>query len=193
MDLANPKDYKIILGSKSPRRKALLAEIISTFETRSKEVDESFPANMDIRKVAEFLACKKGAAFHKELKENELLLCSDTTVCVGDEILNKPANSEEARAMLEKLSGKKHEVITGVCLKSKDKEISFSDCTEVYFKNLSPAEIDYYIEKHQPFDKAGSYGIQEWIGFIGVEKIVGDYYNVMGLPLRKVYEGIKTF
>ncbi len=180
--------YHVILGSQSPRRRALLGELGIPFEARSKDIDESFPKDLEIEKVAEYLACKKAEAFEAELNANDLLITSDTTVCLPDEILNKASSEAEAKEMLIKLSGKSHQVISGVCIKTKTKSISFSESTKVYFKVLSEEEIEYYIEHYQPFDKAGAYGIQEWIGFIGIEKIEGDYYNVMGLPMQHLYE-----
>lgn len=185
--------FRIILGSKSPRRKELLAALNISFTQKTKDTDESFSKDLPVEDVAAFLAQKKAEALASELQVNELLICSDTTVVLDGLILNKAANAEEAKRMLEALSGKKHEVITGVCLKSLEKEQVFSVSTLVYFKNLSEKEIDFYINEYQPFDKAGAYGIQEWIGMIGVEKIEGDFYNVMGLPLEKLYEALKAF
>ena len=135
----------------------------------------------------------KAAAFTEEIKQKDLIIASDTIVLIEDEILNKPNTVQEAFEMLSKLSGKQHEVITGVCLKSKEKEVSFSISTSVFFKQLKEDEINYYIEKYKPFDKAGAYGIQEWIGLIGVNKIEGSFYNVMGFPAKAVYEAIERF
>lgn len=182
--------YNIILGSKSPRRQQLLSGLDIPYETQSKETDESFPESMDIRTVAEYLANKKAQAFESEMDSNDLVITSDTTVCLNHHILNKAKDRKEAKQMLETLSGKTHEVITGVCIKTINKSVSFSETTKVFFKALSLEEMDYYIETYQPFDKAGAYGIQEWIGYIGVEKIEGDYYNVMGLPLAKLYKAL---
>jgi septum formation protein len=189
----NPKGFNIILASQSPRRKQLLADLGYTFSQVSKDLDESFSAELPFKKVAEFLACKKADGFHADLQPNDLLITSDTTVCLEQEILNKAANTEEAIIMLQKLSGTNHEVITGVCLSSIEKRISFSVSTKVFFKELSISEIEYYIENYRPFDKAGAYGIQEWIGFIGVEKIEGSYFNVMGLPVKQLHEAIMEF
>ncbi len=143
--------------------------------------------------VAEYLSRKKATAGLDELKDKELLITSDTTVLLGKKILNKASNTREAKEMLKMLSGRKHKVVTGVCLSSKEKAISFSVTTKVYFKKLKEEEIDYYIEHYKPFDKAGAYGIQEWIGMIGVKKIKGSYFNVMGLPLKELYEELKKF
>lgn len=185
--------YNIILGSKSPRRQQLLSGLDIPFEIQSKETDESFPESMDIRTVAEYLANKKAQAFESEMDSNDLVITSDTTVCLNHHILNKAKDAEEAKQMLETLSGKAHEVITGVCIKTINKTVSFSEMTKVYFKTLSSEEMDYYINNYKPYDKAGAYGIQEWIGYIGVEKIEGDYYNVMGLPLAKLYFKLDSF
>ncbi len=189
----NPKGYNIILASQSLRRKQLLSELGYKFTQTSKDLDESFPSDLPINEVAEYLANKKAKGFKEDLKENDLLITSDTTVCLENEILNKAANPEEAKVMLQKISGKAHEVITGVCLSSLSKSISFSGTTKVYFKELSKDEIDFYIENFKPFDKAGAYGIQEWIGFIGVEKIEGSYFNVMGLPVKLLHATIENF
>lgn len=186
-------NYNIILGSKSPRRKELLAGLDIPFTTKTKETDESFSKDMDIRDVAEYLAIKKANAFDSELESSDLLITSDTTVCLKDQILNKAQNKDEAIAMLKSLSDQTHEVITGVCIKTSEKTISFSETTKVYFKQLEDEEIEYYVDNYQPFDKAGAYGIQEWIGYIGVKKIEGDYYNVMGLPLFKLFKQLESF
>ncbi len=178
--------YKVILASKSPRRQELLKSLELDFSIKVRSIDESFPSELDASKVAEYIAVKKSEAFN-DLAEDELLLTSDTVVKVGDQILGKAESVEEAAEMLSFISGKSHEVMTGVCLKTKAKTISFSETTIVHFKQLSKAEIDHYITTYKPFDKAGAYGIQEWIGMIGITKIEGDYYNVMGLPLQKLY------
>jgi len=183
----------IILGSKSPRRKELLAGLDITFETRTKEVEETFPNTIEQHKVAEYLAEKKGAAFTTELTENDIVITSDTIVLCNGEILGKPKDEKNAFQMLTKLSGKSHQVITGVCIKSTEKTITFSDITKVWFKPLTSEEINYYIKKYKPFDKAGSYGIQEWIGYIGIKKIEGTYFNVMGLPVNLLYEKLQDF
>lgn len=189
----NPGNYRLILASKSPRRRDLLAQLGYSFEQVSKEVEESYPSDLSPAQIPVFLSKKKAAACLADLEEKDLLITSDTIVCIGDEVLEKAANEEEAQGMLSKLSGKKHKVITGVTLSSNEKQHSFAVTTEVSFKNLSREEINYYISNYQPFDKAGAYGIQEWIGFIGVEKINGSYYNVMGLPLKELFEAIVHF
>lgn len=189
----NPKNYKLILASKSPRRKELIAHLGYDFEQKSKDTDESYPSDLPLNQVAEYLSKKKADAFKGELNEGELLITSDTTVLLENKLLEKAINASEAKMMLQQLSGKAHEVITGLCLSSSQKQISTSVSTKVYFKTLSETEIDYYINRFQPFDKAGAYGIQEWIGFIGVEKIKGSFYNVMGLPVKELYEMVQCF
>lgn len=187
------KEKKIILASKSPRRKELLAGLDIEFETRIKEVDESYSSDIATHKVAEFLADKKARAFQSELQNNEIIITSDTIVISDGEILEKPKSKKQAFEMLSKLSGKSHDVITGVCLMSLDKTELFSEITKVWFKELTSDEINYYIKKYEPFDKAGSYGIQEWIGYIGIEKIEGTYFNVMGLPVNLLYNKLQKF
>ncbi len=189
----NSFPFKIILGSQSPRRSALLKNLGISFTIRSKEVDESYPASIKKEEVAEYLSRKKATAFLEDLKENEVLITCDTVVILEDNILGKPTNEIEARSMLQSLSGKQHQVVSGVCISSISHAHSFSVVTEVYFKPLKKNEIDYYLEKFQPFDKAGAYGIQEWIGMIGVEKIEGSYYNVMGLPVKELFEELNSF
>ena len=187
------KTKKIILASKSPRRKELLAGLDIEFETRTKDVDESYSNEIDVYKVAEFLADKKAKAFQQKLQSNEIVITSDTVVICDGEILEKPKSKIQAFDMLSKLSGKSHEVVTGVCLMSTDKTEVFSDSTKVWFKELTCDEMNYYIKTYEPFDKAGSYGIQEWIGYIGIDKIEGTYFNVMGLPVNLVYQKLQLF
>lgn len=183
---------EILLGSKSPRRKELLKGAGIQFTLVNIDSDEDFPEEMAGEKVSEFLAIKKAEAYTGNL-ENKILLTADTTVYLEGEIINKPLNEADAIAMLTKLSGKMHSVFTGVCLRSKSKEISFTDKTNVYFKVLTKDEIEYYVKKFKPSDKAGAYGIQDWIGYIGVTKIEGDFFNVMGLPVNRVYDELKKF
>ena len=191
MMFKNLINKKIILASKSPRRQELFKGLGISFEIKTKDFDEDFPCTLNNYDVARFLAKKKAEAF--ELSADEILITSDTTVLLSNRILNKPQNTEEAIEMLQSLSGKIHQVTTGVCIKSIDKEVTFSDLTSVSFKQLFLDEIKYYTNQFDPFDKAGSYGIQEWIGFIGIEKIEGCYYNVMGLPLSKLYQELLKF
>ncbi|WP_299699452.1 Maf family nucleotide pyrophosphatase [uncultured Pontibacter sp.] len=186
MNLSRP----ILLASNSPRRKELLAGLGLEFEVRVKEVHEDFPEHLQREQVAEFLASHKADAYIADL-QNEVLITADTIVCLGERILNKPVDALEAFEMLKALSGTHHEVITGVCILTKNSKTIFHDVTTVYFKKLGEEEINYYIEHYQPFDKAGAYGIQEWIGKIGIEKIEGSYFNVVGLPVQKLYTYLK--
>jgi septum formation protein len=185
--------WNIILASKSPRRQNLLKELGFEFEIKTKEIEEIYPPELQKEAVAVFLSELKASAFKQDLNANDLVLTSDTIVCLADEIIGKPTDRADAIKMLGKLSGNKHEVITAVTLLSKDKQRTFYDVTEVSFKELTLSEIEYYIDKYEPFDKAGSYGIQEWIGYIGIEKINGSYFNVMGLPVKRVYDEILAF
>lgn len=187
-------DYKIILASNSPRRKELLSGIDVAYEVRIlADVDETYPENIPQRSVPEYLAKKKAAASFNGLQPDELLITADTIVLLDDDVLGKPGDVAEIRRMLRRLSGNTHLVITGVCLTSCEKQVSFSDSTRVTFAELSDEEIDYYAANYNPTDKAGAYGVQEWIGYIGVEHLEGSYFNVMGLPIRRVYEEIRRF
>lgn len=186
-------NWRIILASKSPRRQQLLHELGLRFEVITKDVSEEFPATLKREEVVLYLAKKKSDAFLDDLKSNTLLITADTIVCLDEIILNKPENFHDACFMLETLSGKKHEVITGVCLKTSQKEICFFEKTDVYFKKLTTEEITYYVKLYQPFDKAGAYGVQEWIGLIGLERIDGSYHNVMGLPVQLLYKNLGLF
>lgn len=185
--------YQIILGSKSPRRNELLASLDIPFEIRKVEIDEDFPADLTPSEVSVYLAEKKGKQQLSVLQANEMIITSDTVVICDGQTMGKPKDTVEAKEMLQFLSGKTHQVTTGVCLTTKTKMVSFSDTTEVTFKELSDAQMEYYIEKYQPFDKAGGYGIQEWIGMTGIQGINGSFYNVMGLPVEKLYDVLKTF
>lgn len=180
--------YKIILASKSPRRQYLLKELGLNFECRTKETDETFPEHLSKQEIPLFLANKKAEDFKNELKQGELLITADTIVWINGKVLNKPCDEKEATEMLKMLSGKMHEVYTGVCLTTITKSKSFFSLTKVFFKTLTEEEISYYVKNYKPFDKAGAYGAQEWIGYIGIEKIEGSYFNVMGLPLKELYE-----
>lgn len=185
--------WNIILASKSPRRQHLLKELGFEFEIITKEVEEVYPPELKKEQVAIFLSELKAKAFKDDLKDNDLVITSDTIVCLNDEIIGKPIDREDAIKMLGKLSGNRHDVITAVTLLSNQKQHTFYDVTEVYFKELTTAEIEYYIDKYEPYDKAGSYGVQEWIGYVAIEKISGSYYNVMGLPVKKLYEELINF
>lgn len=182
---------QITLASGSPRRKELLSSLGIDFQVRTKPIDETFPANLPAREVATYIAKAKAEAFTGDIGANELIITADTVVILGDEILAKPADKKEAQKMLQALSGSTHLVITGVCILTAEGFQTFDETTSVVFKQLSTQEIDYYIDNYQPFDKAGAYGIQEWIGMVGIERIEGDYYNVVGLPLHKVYNHLK--
>lgn len=187
------KKMKWVLGSQSPRRKELLAGIGIEFEVRVKDTEEVYPASLPVEEVPEYLAKLKAEALIPDLADNEAVICADTVVILNGKILGKPFDYEDARQMLSKLSGQKHTVITGVFIGSKDKSCSFSERTEVEFEPLSEDEIKYYIEKHMPFDKAGSYGVQEWIGYVAVKRMDGTYTNVMGLPTNRLYREIQQF
>ncbi|QEC52718.1 septum formation protein [Anseongella ginsenosidimutans] len=177
----------LILASKSPRRQELLRGMGLEFEVMLREVDETYPPGLAPAEVAVYIAEKKARAFHNEAIEDKLVLTADTIVVLEQEVLGKPAGRDEAARMLEKLSGKKHEVITGVALLIKGELITFSDKTAVRFARLSAEEICFYIDNYQPFDKAGAYGIQEWIGYNKISGIEGSYTNVVGLPTEKLY------
>ncbi|KOY87408.1 septum formation inhibitor Maf [bacterium 336/3] len=187
------KDTSIILASGSPRRKQLLASLDLDFHVQTKDTPEDFPNEMPIAEVPMFLARRKAEAFLQDIQNKHLVITADTIVSVENSILNKPQNEEEAFTMLQKLSGKMHEVITGVCLMNKQKTYVFSDITKVFFKALTQEEIRYYIEKYKPYDKAGSYGAQEWLGMVAIHHIEGSYFNVMGLPIHKLYEELNQF
>ncbi|MFP4024944.1 MAG: Maf family nucleotide pyrophosphatase [Thiohalospira sp.] len=188
------ENYRIILASESPRRHYLLKEIGLDFEIKKKQfIDESYPDNLIREEIPLFIAEKKASVFDGELEDNEIVITADTIVWLKNKVLQKPDNYDDAVRILKELSGKCHQVYTGVCIKSKYKTQSFTACTDVYFRKLTYAEIDYYITHYQPYDKAGAYGIQEWIGYIGVEKIKGSFFNVMGLPIQKLYTQLDQF
>ncbi len=191
MDVINK--YKIILGSQSPRRKELLSGLDIPFEIRVPDVDESFSDSMPINEIAEFIALKKWNTLIQEAKQDELVICCDTIVVVGNEILGKPKDKQEGKEMLQKLSGKQHTVISGVVMGTLTDRISFSDKTNVYFSEINEDELEYYLENYRPYDKAGSYGVQEWIGMMAIKKMEGSFYNVMGLPVHKVYTALKNW
>jgi septum formation protein len=183
----------ILLASKSPRRQQLIKEMGFEFQIVHQDIEESYPEEMPAEEVAEYLACLKAAAVEGELQTaNQVILASDTTVVLDGEIFGKPTDKADAQRILRALSGKTHAVITGVCLQTLSEKISFSETTFVHFLELSPAEIDYYIESCQPYDKAGAYAIQEWIGLNKIEKIDGSYFNVVGLPTHRVYKAIQS-
>ncbi len=188
------KNTEIILGSGSPRRRELLSEMGFIFKVETREVEESIPVNLNPMESAVFLSKLKAGAFGKDFfNENTILITADTIVVLDDKILGKPSNRQHAIEMLQNLSGKVHEVITGITLKSEKKETSFFATTKVWFKRLTNEEIEFYVDNYKPFDKAGAYGIQEWIGYVAVEKIEGSYFNVVGLPTNKLYEELIRF
>lgn len=181
---------KIILASNSPRRRELLAGLGFDFEVRVKDgIDESYPQDLPVSDVAEHISRKKASAY--SVGEDEILITADTVVVLGDKVLGKPKDAADARQMLHALSDNTHQVITGCCVKTSEQEKHFSVVTDVTFRALTDSEIDTYIEKCKPFDKAGSYGIQEWIGYIGVTSINGSYFNVMGLPVQRIYDALQ--
>ena len=199
--LEDLKKYSVVLASNSPRRKELLSGLWVNFSVKTlPDVDESFPDTLKGEEIPLFIARKKAGAYKvlfssvtsNEVEEPLLVITADTIVWLEDEVLGKPANATEARAMLSKLSGKKHQVITGVCLTTASWQKSFAAVSEVQFSSLTEEEMDYYIHNYCPYDKAGAYGVQEWIGFIGVESIQGSYFNVMGLPIQRLYRELKT-
>ena len=182
--------YKILLGSKSPRRKELLKKMDLKFKVVEVESDESYPEILPASEIPEYLSLKKSLNYNN-LKKNELLVTADTIVVIKGVVLGKPKNKTEAKKMLKWLSGRKHRVITGVCLRTKNDILTFSDMSEVYFKKLTLKEISYYVDNYRPFDKAGGYGVQDWIGLVGIEKIKGSFYNIMGLPTEKLMTYLK--
>lgn len=187
--------YQVILASKSPRRALLLKELGLKFKVgHLVGPAEVYPENLSNTAIAQYLAELKASVYTQEIKDsNKLVITADTIVCTATEVLGKPGGKEEAIEMLHKLSGKAHAVITGVTIMSNSKKITFAVSTKVYFKHLSAEEINYYIDRYKPFDKAGAYGIQEWIGMTGIEKIEGSYFNVVGLPVQKLYTELLKF
>jgi len=193
MLLKNLEKYNIILASDSLRRQELLKELGLKFKVISSHSEESFPEAFGMTAIPEYLAGLKANAVKDKLPENYLLITADTIVWKYGKVIGKPVDREDAIAILESLSGSQHQVITGMCIKTAEKEISFHAVTEVWFDELTKEEIVYYVDKYKPYDKAGAYGIQEWIGFIGIMKIEGSFYNVMGLPVHKLYQNLKKF
>ena len=186
------KNYRLILASASPRRRELLADCDLDFVLAEKfECEECYPADLEAEKVAEYLSQLKSNAYPHALGERDILLTADTVVILGDKILGKPHSAKEAHEMIASLSGATHKVVTGVTLRTAERTISFSAESLVTFRTLDSEEIDYYVEKYRPMDKAGAYGIQEWIGYIGIEGIEGSFYNVMGLPVQRLYTILK--
>ncbi len=182
------KEYKVVLASNSPRRRELLADLGIDFEVRTiNGIDESYPAQLPVLEIAEYISRKKAEAYRAEMASDELIITADTVVILGNEVLGKPHDADDARRMLRALSGKIHKVVTGVTIVTDGAMRSFSAVTDVEFAPLSDEDIDYYVDNYRPLDKAGAYGIQEWIGCMGVRHISGSFYNVMGLPLHRLY------
>lgn len=178
----------IILASKSPRRHQLMQEAGFDFEVRVRSIEEVFPDDLPPEQVAEYLAKLKAEAVESWVIDQEIVITADSVVILDGKIYGKPENAEDVRRILKELSGRVHQVITGVCILAKEKTVSFSEVAQVHFAEISDAEIEYYLQNHQPFDKAGAYGVQEWIGFTKVHKIEGTFANIMGLPIHRVYE-----
>ena len=192
--LDNLKRYNIVLASNSPRRRDLLAGLGIEFEVRVLPgIDESYPDSLPANEIPLYIAAKKAEANRKEMRQGDLVITADTVVVCDGKALGKPADAAEARAMLELLSGKTHQVVTGVCLMSPERQRTFAVTTDVTFKELTADETEYYIQIYRPYDKAGAYGIQEWIGYIGVTGISGSFFNVMGLPVQRVYSELLLF
>jgi septum formation protein len=187
-------DYHIILASKSPRRQFLLKELGLDFEVMSKDIEEDYPSHLKREEIVEYLCEHKANAFADQIMDDKtLIITADTIVWLNEKVLNKPKDFNDAVIMLKHISGNMHEVISGVCLKTIKKTLVFHVVSRVYFKQLTAEEINYYVTNFKPYDKAGAYGIQEWIGYIGIEKIEGSFYNVMGLPVARLYEELKHF
>jgi septum formation protein len=187
------KEYNLVLASQSPRRRELLKGLDLEFTTCSVDADESFPAKLKGADAVQYICKAKADAYRPFLEDKTIAITADTVVILDNKIIGKPKSHEEAFSMIRSLSGRVHEVITAVCIFSKEKCAEFYSSTEVHFSEITDEEIEYYINKYKPFDKAGSYGVQEWIGYIGIEKIVGSYFNVMGLPVKRLYDELKTF
>ena len=185
---------KLLLASGSPRRRQLLTDLGLAYEIRLRDVAETFPPHLRRAAIAEYLARHKAEAYRSDLAADELLLTADTIVCLADDVLNKPVDAAEARAMLTRLQGRAHQVYTGVCLLPGDGRppVVFSDETTVHFRALSPAEITFYVARYQPLDKAGAYGAQDWLGLVGIERLEGSYFNVMGLPTHRVWAALQA-
>ena len=194
MSLSKINSYNIVLASQSPRRRQLLSELGVEYSLANlQDIDETYPQDIEVEKVPEYLSTHKASYYKNKLTDNDVLITADTIVILKGNIIGKPKDFNEAVEILTQLSGNSHTVITGVCLTSKGKSSTFASKTEVYFKPLSENEIQFYLEKFEPFDKAGAYGIQDWIGYVAIEKIEGSFYNVMGLPTQKLYQELIKF
>ena len=180
------------MASNSPRRKELLSGLDLDYEVKVlPDIEENYPESLPTAEIPVYIAAEKAEAYRQMMADDELIITADTVVVLGNEVLGKPTDLDDARRMLRELSGQTHQVITGVCLMTREKQRKFAVTTDVTFKELSDEEIDYYVEKYQPLDKAGAYGIQEWIGYIGVTGLNGSYFNVMGLPVQRIYQELK--
>jgi septum formation protein len=193
MIIDNLNKYRIILASRSPRRQQLLRELGIKFDVVIKEYTETYPQNLVGEEIAEYVAHEKSNSFRNKISDNEIVITADTIVWCNNKVLGKPLNSDDAILILKEISGNTHEVITGVCLLSSFKEKTFSVSTKVTFDTLSAEEISYYVNKFKPYDKAGAYGIQEWIGIAACSYIEGSYFNVVGLPVQKLYKELQLF
>ena len=190
----NLEKYHIILASNSPRRRELLGGLGISFEVKVlPDIEENYPEGLSVAQIAEYIAKEKADAYRELMVPNDLIITADTIVVADNEVMGKPVDADDAQRMLRKLSGKAHQVITGVCLMTTDRQRVFSVITDVTFKPLSDDEIDYYVKTYRPFDKAGAYGIQEWIGYVGVTGLNGSYFNVMGLPVQRIYQELTAF
>lgn len=190
--LENLNKYKIILASNSPRRKELLSGLGVDYEVKTlPDVDESYPDGLSGEEIAKHISRGKAEAYRSLIQADELVITADTIVWLDGTVMGKPKDEEEAKDMLMRLSGKTHQVITGVCLTTASMQTTFATVTDVTFATLTDEEVDYYVTRYQPMDKAGSYGVQEWIGFVGVENLSGSYFNVMGLPIQRLYTELK--
>ena len=192
--MLNLSRYNIILASNSPRRKELLSGLNIPYEIKTlPDIDESYPDNLTGEDIAIYIAKEKANAYLDQLDENTLLITADTIALLDGKVYGKPSDETDAKQMLRDLSGKTHQVITGVCITTKDKQVSFGVSSEVRFSKLDDDEIEYYVPNYKPFDKAGAYGVQEWIGYVAVEYISGSYFNIMGLPIQRLYRELKKF
>lgn len=193
MLLEKIKNYRVILASKSPRRHLLLKETGIDFEIVNADTDETFPEHLKSYKIPLYLSQKKADAVDMVFDDKTILITADTIVWINNKVINKPVDYDDAVKMLQTLSGNSHEVYTGVTIKSKNKQISFHVKSKVFFRKLLKKEIEYYVEKFKPYDKAGAYGIQEWIGYVGIKRVEGSFYNVMGLPITRLYKQLEKF
>ncbi|WP_278454089.1 Maf-like protein [Phocaeicola plebeius] len=190
--LENIQHYKIVLASNSPRRRELLSGLNLEYTVRVlPDIDESYPDTLKGEEIPMYISREKAGAYRNSMAEDELIITADTVVCINEKVLGKPRTQEEAKEMLRELSGKTHQVITGVCLMTCGLQRTFSATTQVTFDVLTEDEIEFYVEKFRPLDKAGAYGVQEWIGFVGVSRLEGSYFNVMGLPVQRLYQELK--